>query len=82
MFQESGSDIICAGISSIVFGTMNALDKNNFKGKINIDKKENKISILEIAIKEQQIIDTMFWQLKTIEDKYKKNIIIKTLKGV
>lgn len=74
-----GKDIVCAGVSAIVFGTLNTLSSNAFKGKINIDKNNDSIIISDISNnnKIQTIIETMHIQLKTIEKEYNKEIKIK-----
>jgi uncharacterized protein YsxB (DUF464 family) len=79
MFANKGKDIVCAGISAIIFGTLNALDANEFTGLIDINKSKGIITIDKISSDEktQTIIDTMFYQLKTIEQEYKKYIKIR-----
>ena len=76
-FDNYGSDIICAGVSSIVFGGINALGQYldssewfQIKGntiRIMIDKCNHEIDI---------ILETILWQLKTMEDSFPENIKI------
>ena len=77
-YDEHGKDIVCAGVSAIVIGGLNALtieDKKNIfaevkDGYVNID-------VLDLNNdKLQLIIDVMVVQLKSIEESYKKYIKI------
>lgn len=78
-FDQFGKDIVCAGISAVVFGTLNALDQLINQEEIKIDQTDNKIviTVLQPNNNNQMILKTMLWQLKTISDQYRKNITIK-----
>lgn len=78
-FDQIGKDIVCAGISAIVFGTLNALDNLVSQQEVKILEPETKvvIEVLKPSDSNQMILQTMFWQLKTISNQYRKNIIIK-----
>ncbi|MCL8209995.1 ribosomal-processing cysteine protease Prp [Spiroplasma attinicola] len=78
-FDQVGKDIVCAGISAIVFGTLNALDNLVSQQEVKIVEPETKviIEVLKPSDNNQMILQTMFWQLKTISNQYRKNIIIK-----
>ncbi|MCL6428653.1 hypothetical protein LT335_00192 [Spiroplasma sp. JKS002669] len=78
-FDQVGKDIICAGISAIVFGTLNALDNLVSQQEVKIVEPKTKviIEVLKPSDNNQMILQTMFWQLKTISNQYRKNIIIK-----
>lgn len=78
-FDQVGKDIVCAGISAIVFGTLNALDNLVSQREVKIVAPETKviIKVLKPSGNNQMILQTMFWQLKTISNQYQKNIIIK-----
>lgn len=78
-FDQVGKDIVCAGISAIIFGTLNALDNLVSQQEVKIVVLETKVSIevLKPSNDNQMILQTMFWQLKTISNQYRKNIIIK-----
>ena len=69
-FSNYGNDVVCAGISAIMFGSLNAL--TSFKldeGRIIIDKAFIKINL--VNDKEIQIIaKTMLIQLQTIQESY------------
>ena len=75
-FAEYGKDLVCAGVSAIVTGGINALEKeiNN----IVIITEENKLGVDVINSNEtiQVILKTILIQLETIEDSYKKYIKI------
>ena len=77
-YDEHGKDIVCAGVSAIVTGGINALaieDKNAISyrvsdGYVNLD-------VLDIENNNiQSIIDVIIIQLKTIEESYKKYVKI------
>lgn len=78
-FDQEGRDIVCAGISAIVFGTLNALDNLVSETEVEIIQENNKIiiNVLKQTNNNQMILKTMLWQLKTISDQYLKNITIK-----
>ena len=65
-----GKDLICASVSSIMFGFMNALDA--LDERIEIEQLENEIVIvnhtnLEVVI---DYFELVIMQLKTIEESY------------
>ena len=77
-YDEHGKDIVCAGVSAIVTGGLNALTIENKKiiscrvedGYVNID-------VLDITNDNIQLImDVIITQLKTIEESYKKYVKI------
>lgn len=67
--DEYGKDLICASVSSIIFGLMNALDE---KEKIKIKESDNHIEIFNES--ENEVVNNYFelvmFQLKTIEESY------------
>ena len=75
-FAKYGQDLVCAGVSAIVTGGINALEEeiNN----IVIINEENKLGVEVVNSNEkiQIIIKTILIQLETIEDSYKKYIKI------
>jgi len=78
-FAEVGNDIVCAGISAIVIGTLNALHELENKQVQVID---NTIGLINLKVttvtnNSQIILKTMLWQLKTIKNQYPKYINIK-----
>ncbi|MBQ1567091.1 MAG: ribosomal-processing cysteine protease Prp [Erysipelotrichaceae bacterium] len=69
-YGEYGKDLVCASVSSIMFGFMNALDA--LDEKIEIEQLENEIVIinhtnLEVVI---DYFELVIMQLKTIEESY------------
>ena len=71
------NDIVCAAISGIIYGAMSWFAKKEVK--ITVNKEENKISIELIKFKKKKVDRRIFFlvkQLKTIQQKYKKYIIV------
>ena len=68
---EYGKDLICASVSSIIFGFMNALDTLN--EDVDIKQLTNKITITNHSNSEmiQDYFELVMVQLKTIEEFYK-----------
>ena len=68
--NEYGKDLICASVSSIMFGFMNALDALN--EEVEIKQLTNKIEVVNKS--DSQVIQNYFElviiQLKTIEESY------------
>ena len=69
-FDESGKDLICASVSSIMFGFMNALDA--LSEDIEIKQLTNKISIVNHSNSDvvNDYFELVMMQLKTIEESY------------
>lgn len=77
-YAEQGEDLVCAGVSSIAIGLLNALEK--FNSESNYSMKDNCISIEVNDLKDQvtQIaLKTAVIQLETMQDSYKAYIKIK-----
>ena len=77
-YDEHGKDIVCAGVSAIVTGGLNALTIQN-KSKISCRVKDGYVNVDVLDIENdnlQKIMDVIIVQLKTIEESYKKNIKI------
>ena len=68
-FDEYGKDLICASVSSIMFGLMNGLD--NIKD-VTIKELNNHIEIINESSsrKANNYIELALIQLKTIEESY------------
>ncbi|WP_071442801.1 ribosomal-processing cysteine protease Prp [Traorella massiliensis] len=75
---RKGEDLVCAGVSSVVFGTLNALDKLTSES---VDLKVGQHIVIEVLNlldeKCQLILQTMLIQLATIEEQYSSYIEIK-----
>ena len=69
-YDESGKDLICASVSSIVFGFMNAIDALN--ENVEIKQLTNKITIKNHSDSNiiQDYFELVMMQLKTIEESY------------
>jgi len=77
-YDEHGKDIVCAGVSAIVVGGLNALTIEN-KKKIfaKVDDGYVNIDVLDLNDDKLQIImDVIVIQLRSIEESYKKYIKI------
>jgi uncharacterized protein YsxB (DUF464 family) len=71
---EKGSDLVCAGVSTITFGGLNALE--NPKDFL-IDNKEAHIevtSLKPISNHDEIVLETMLIQYKSIEETNKKYV--------
>ena len=73
-FSEKGKDLVCASVSSIVFGLMNALDELN--KKVDINELGNEINIVNDSknSKADDYIELAIFQLKTLEESYEKYV--------
>ena len=69
-YDESGKDLICASVSSIIFGFMNAVDALN--ENVEIKQLTNKITIKNHSDSNiiQDYFELVMMQLKTIEESY------------
>ena len=73
-FSEKGKDLVCASVSSIMFGLMNALDEVD--EKIEIEELDNEINITNTSknSKADDYIELAIYQLKTLEQSFKKYV--------
>lgn len=78
-YSQLGTDIVCASISAIVIGTLNALDEMESKTikVINNTSGLVKVKVITTNNNNQVILKTMLWQLKTINAQYMKYLKIK-----
>lgn len=78
-YSQLGTDIVCASISAIVIGTLNALDEMESKTikVINNTSGLVKVKVITTTNNNQVILKTMLWQLKTINAQYMKYLKIK-----
>lgn len=75
-YDKYGQDLVCAGVSAIMFGGLNALESEiSF---IEIINQENKLGVIvnQGNDKIEIILETILTQLKTIAESYPKNIKI------
>jgi uncharacterized protein YsxB (DUF464 family) len=68
--NEYGKDLICASVSSIMFGFMNALDA--LDEEVEIKQLTNKIEVVNKSDSRviQDYFELVIMQLKTIEESY------------
>ena len=69
-YDESGKDLVCASVSSIMFGFMNAIDE--LHEDVEIKQLTNKITIINHSSSDiiQDYLQLVMMQLKTIEESY------------
>lgn len=73
---EYGKDLVCAGVSAVVIGALNAL--NNHKA-YDIEVRDGYVSIDTKMLQEEHdavVLETMLISLQTIEQNYRKYIKI------
>ena len=73
---DEGTDLICAGVSAIMFGICNALDRMDAGCEIHIGDNEITISDKEQNEAAQVVLKTCEIQLKTVEEVYSEFIEI------
>lgn len=79
LFDQLGKDLVCAGVSSIMTGLLNAIDlKTNYDCWI----KDNEMVIKTDEVSEigQLICETGLIQLQTIQEQFPNNIQIREVK--
>ncbi len=74
--DDEGKDLVCAGVSCIMYGLCNALDEMNAGCEIKV--MENRFEIQDPGCSEttKTILSTGYYQLKTIEEVYSEFIKI------
>lgn len=78
-YDDPGKDLVCAGVSAINFGGLNAVahyfhnDLNQFDVKIDEGRTLLRIKNLE-ETRVQTVLETLVIQFKTIEETYSKYI--------
>jgi ribosome associated protein len=80
-YAEHGSDIVCAGVSAVVFGLINAVDALDEDVQFDISANEDVTGhltyrSLKSTDKEQLLLNAMLVALKTIEENYSDYITI------
>ncbi|ADH21553.1 conserved hypothetical protein [synthetic Mycoplasma mycoides JCVI-syn1.0] len=77
--DEYGKDLVCAGLTAIVSGALNAID-SYYKNDVDIEVLKNKITIIvkqENNNNLQLMLDMLKIQIQTITIQYPKNARIK-----
>ena len=79
LFDINGKDIVCAGVSAILIGGINAINEMELISLCDYEVDEGKV-ILNIKdcnhSNLQVILETLYVQLKTIEESYSNYISI------
>ncbi|MFA6666773.1 MAG: ribosomal-processing cysteine protease Prp [Bacilli bacterium] len=76
--KSNGIDLVCACVSSIVIGGLNAIkdDKNYL---MHVESGDVVVKVQKPNNDDNIVIKTIITQLKTLETKYSNNIVIKEL---
>lgn len=74
--SESGKDLICAGVSSIVTGGFNALKKEEI-ASITLEEGYAKVELTNDSTYSNLVLEVILIQLQTIEVSYPQYIDIK-----
>lgn len=77
---EPGHDLVCAGVSAVVFGSLNSLEDNEkaFKFTLNEEKGLTEIEPLyRPSYKNKIVLEVLITSLKTIEESYGKYLRIR-----
>lgn len=75
--DDYGKDIVCASVSSIIYTTINAIEKIR---KNSIEVKDNDNMIIELLSNDEitkKLIDNMMELLLDLQLKYPKNVKVK-----
>ena len=75
-YEEYGKDLICASVSSIMFGLMNALDMCEGSTEIKMADNEIEIILKDHSQVVEDYLSLVLIQLKTIEESYSQYIKI------
>lgn len=80
LFDEYGKDIVCAGVSSILTGLLNAIDlKTDYDCWI--DDESMNVETDKVSEIGQIILETGLIQLQTIQQQFPNNIQIREVKA-
>jgi uncharacterized protein YsxB (DUF464 family) len=77
-YAKHGEDIVCAGVSAVIVGGLNALDKLSNKKLIKAVVKDGyvKIDVLKQDQDTKLILQTIMVQLESIEESYSQFVKI------
>lgn len=74
--KNNDLDLVCACVSSIVIGGLNAIkDEKNYIMSVNSG--DVRVEVKETNDHDNDVIETIIMQIKTLETKYSKNINVK-----
>ncbi len=81
LFDDYGKDIVCAGVSSIMVGLLNALDiKTNYQTDVDDKQQFMCASTSKISEAGQMILEVGYIQLQTIANQFPNYITIQEVK--
>ena len=81
-YAEEGSDLVCAGASTVAVGMINAIDLLTGEKGCQVTLKKNRIKVEVIDCEDQQlqtILRVGKIQLETLQEQYAENIRIETM---
>lgn len=79
-YAESGRDLVCAGVSSIMTGALNALDQLvEGQADLRMTNSKMRIRVIEDSEHIQLLLKMILIQLETVRDSYQEYIEIKKL---
>ncbi len=77
---EPGHDLVCAGVSSVVFGTLNSLEDVDKAFKFTINEEEGLTIVTPLyrpSYKNKIVLEVLITSLETIEASYGKYLRIR-----
>ena len=79
-YAESGKDLVCAGVSSILFVALNALDEMEADHmELRVTNSKISIRVMEDSEHVQLLLKMILIQLETVRESYQEYIEIKKL---
>ena len=76
-YADKGQDLVCAGISSIAVGMMNALDQLTPETCVLLMKDADiEIQVIKETTENQLLLESLIIQLKTLKESYKTYVQI------
>lgn len=76
-YADKGQDLVCAGISSIAVGMMNALDQLTPETCIlSMKDADVEIQVIKESTENQLLLESLIIQLKTLKESYKTYVQI------
>lgn len=79
-FAPKGEDIVCAGVSSIIYGALNWFDPQTIK--VDIDNRTSTINleVIDDFTKNKSYLELIIKQLEALEANYQEYIKIRKVK--
>jgi uncharacterized protein YsxB (DUF464 family) len=77
-----GQDLVCAGVSCIAYGLLNALDQMVPDAcRITVEPNRIRIEVLQDSAELQTILTTARWQLATVAQRYPQYVSLNMTEG-